>query len=98
VANVVPGVSSIYAPRCLPGYVVCKALFAFVSLLAAADQVVLSGAGDRVQTRGILYRGFAGDWYLTGRHTAGDLEAQPLPDPPPPPAESGEGAWEPPPL
>ena len=26
VANVVPVVSTIYAPRCLPGYVVCKLL------------------------------------------------------------------------
>jgi hypothetical protein len=96
IANIVPVVSSLYAPRCLPGYVTCKALWAFVSVIAAADQFVLSGGGDQVQTKGILYRGFAGDWFLTGRHTAGDLTPNPLPDPPPP-ADSG-GGWQPPPL
>ncbi len=98
IANVVPVVSTFYAPRCLVGYVTCKALWAFVSVVAAADQFVLSGGGDQVQTRGILYRGFAGDWFLTGRHTAGDLTANPLPDPPPPAVESEGGAWQPPPL
>lgn len=98
IANVVPVVSTLYAPRCLPGYVMCKGLWAFVSVVAAADQFVLSGGQDRVQTKGILYRGFAGDWFLTGRHTAGDLTPNPLPDPPPPPADSGGGGWQPPPL
>jgi len=98
VADVVPGVSALYAPRCLPGYVVCKATFAAISVIAAADQLVLSGARDLPQTRAILYRGFAGDWYLTGRHVSGELEAQPLPEPPPPPAGTGGGKWEPPPL
>jgi hypothetical protein len=96
VANVMPGVSALYAPRCLQGYVVCKLVFAAVSLIAAADQLVLSGGGDMTQTRGILHRGFSGDWILTPRHVAGDAEAQPLPDPPPPPSEGGE--WKPPPL
>jgi hypothetical protein len=50
------------------------------------------------QTRGILHRGFAGDWYLTGRHTSRETEAQVLPDPPPPPGEGGGQKWEPPPL
>jgi hypothetical protein len=98
VADVVPGISALYAPRCLPGYVLCKATFAAISVIAAADQLMLSGAGDLAQTRAILYRGFAGDWYLTGRHVSGELEAQPLPEPPPPPAGSGGGRWEPPPL
>ena len=98
IANVVPGVSTLYAPRCLPGYVMCKALWAFVSTVAAADQFVFSGGGDQVQTKAILYRGFAGDWFLTGRHTAGDVTPNPLPDPPPPAADSGGGGWEPPPL
>ena len=96
VANVVPVVSTLYAPRCLLGYVMCKAMWAFVSVVAAGDQLVFSGGGDRAQRRGILYRGFAGDWYLTGRHTAGDLTVNPLPDPPPPPAD--EGGWQPPPI
>src|SRR3990172_319619 len=73
IANVVPVVSTFYAPKCLPGYVMCKAVWACVSVIAAADQLVLSGGGDRIQTRGILHPGFAGDWFLTGRHIAGDV-------------------------
>ena len=98
IANIVPGVSTLYAPRCLPGYIMCKGLWAFVSVIAAAGQFVLSWEQDPVQTKGILYRGFAGDWFLTGRHTAGDLTPSPLPDPPPPPAGSGGGGWQPPPI
>ncbi len=97
VANVVPIVSAIFAPHCLPGYVVCKATFAGVSLIAAADQLALSGGGDMAQTRAILHRGFAGDWYLTGKHIAGDVAPQPLPEPPPPPSAGGGGEWTPPP-
>src|SRR5262245_49507311 len=62
VANVVPGVSALYAPRCLPGYVLCKVLFAGASLVAATEQLVFSGGADRDQTRAILHHGFAGDW------------------------------------
>jgi hypothetical protein len=96
-ANVVPVISALYAPRCLPGYLVCKLSFAGISLIAAADQLALSGGGDTVQTRAILHRGFRGDWVLTPRHVAGDLEPQVLPDPPPPPSDGGTG-WQPPPL
>ncbi|HLY37685.1 MAG TPA: hypothetical protein VKU61_06590 [Candidatus Binatia bacterium] len=95
-ANIVPGVSSLYAPRCLPGYVFCKAIFAVMSVIAAADQLALSGGGDLTQTRGILYRGFAGDWYIGTRHVRGEATPEPLPDPPPPPSSGGK--WEPPPL
>jgi hypothetical protein len=95
VGNVVPVVSTLYAPRCLLGYVVCKAVFAAMSTIAAADQLAWSGGGDMAQTRGILHRGFAGDWFLTGRHVSGEVEPQVLPDPPPPPSTGG---WEPPPL
>ena len=95
-ANVVPGVSALYAPRCLPGYVFCKAIFAAVSVIAAADQLALSGGGDMAQTRGILHRGFAGDWYIGTRHVRGEATPEPLPDPPPP--SSSGGQWEPPPL
>jgi hypothetical protein len=73
-------------------------MFAGISLIAAADQLVLSGGGDWPQTRAILHRGFAGDWYLTGRHVSGDVTPEVLPEPPPPPAGSGGGKWEPPPL
>ena len=95
-ANVVPGVSTLYAPHCLPGYVFCKAIFAVVSVIAAADQLALSGGGDMTQTRGILHRGFAGDWYIAPRHVRGEATPEPLPDPPPPPSSGGK--WEPPPL
>ena len=98
VANVTPVVSAIYVPLCLPGYVLCKLLFAGMSVVAAADQFVLSGGFDRGQTRALLYRGFAGDWYLTGRHTAGDVEAEPLPNPPPSAAGDEQGRPETPPL
>jgi hypothetical protein len=64
--------------------VLCKALFAGASVVLAGGQIVLSGGGDLAQTRAILYRGFAGDWFLTWRHTAGEREPRPLPDPPPP--------------
>lgn len=95
-ANVIPGLSAVYAPQCLPGYIVCKIAFAGISVLAAADQLALAGNGDMHQTRGILYRGFGGDWYLTGRHITGELTPRPLPDPPPP-SSGGGGGWEPPP-
>jgi hypothetical protein len=64
---------------------------------AAADPLARAGGGDTVQTRAILHRGFRGDWVLTPRHVAGDLEPQVLPDPPPPPSDGGTG-WQPPPL
>jgi hypothetical protein len=98
VANVVPVVSTLYAPRCLPGYVVCKVMFAGISFIAASGQIALSGGRDLTQTRAILYRGFAGDWYLTGRHTSGEVTAEVLPDPPSPPAGGEGGQWQPPPL
>jgi hypothetical protein len=97
-ANILPVVSALYAPTCLPGYIVCKITFAGISLIAAGGQWLLSGAQDVEQTRGILHRGFAGDWYLTGHHIAGDSAPQPLPDPPPPAASGEEGGWEPPPI
>jgi hypothetical protein len=97
IANVVPVVSTLYAPRCLLGYVMCKAVWAFTSVVASQVQLAFSGGGDRAQRRGILYRGFAGDWYLTGRHIAGDVTANPLPDPPPS-SDTESGAWQPPPI
>jgi hypothetical protein len=83
VENVVPIVSALGAPKCLPGYIFCKAFFAFSSVVAAGEQIIMSGGGDDKQTNAVLYRGFAGDWYLTGAHAAGDLVANPLPDPGP---------------
>jgi hypothetical protein len=81
VENVVPIASAFAAPRCLPGYIPCKFTFAFFSLLAAGEQLAFSGGADLEQTRAILYRGFGGDWYLTGAHAAGDETPDVLPDP-----------------
>lgn len=97
VANVLPVASVVYEPRCLLGYLVCKVVFATGSVLAAADQLALSGGADLDQTRAILHRGFAGDWILTGPIAAGDRAAELLPEPPPAAAHTG-GGWQPPPL
>ena len=83
IENIVPIASAFAEPRCLPGYILCKASFAAFSLLAAGEQIVLSGGADMNQTRAILHRGFAGDWIVTGRHAAGDATPQVLPDPGP---------------
>lgn len=79
-ANITPGLSAVYAKRCLPGYLVCKASFAGMSVILAAEQVLMSGASDMKQTNAILHRGFAGDWFLTGRHVNGDVTPDPWPD------------------
>jgi hypothetical protein len=94
VANVVPFVSALYAPRCLPGYYLCKVSFAGACTIAAVGQLALSGGGDLGQTRALLYRGWSGDWILTGEHIAGDKTPQPLPEAP---APTDEGTWQPPP-
>ena len=97
VANITPIVSAIFAPQCLPGYIVCKLMFVGFSVVAATDLLWLSGPVDSAQPVAVLQRGFGGDWVLTGRHIAGDAKAQPFPEAPPPPSEGGSG-WEPPPL
>jgi hypothetical protein len=81
--NVVPIASAFAEPRCLPGYILCKFSFAAFSVIAAGEQIVLSGGADMNQTRAILHRGFAGDWIVTGRQAAGDATPQVLPDPGP---------------
>jgi len=83
VENVVPVASAFAAPKCLPGYILCKAFFAFTSVVAAGEQFTMSGGSDHKQTNAILHRGFAGDWFLTGANAAGDVTANPLPDPGP---------------
>jgi len=97
VANVTP-LSALYAPRCLPGYLLCKLSFAGASVLAAADQLAFSGGADLAQTRAILHRGFAGDWVLTPRHVAGEVTPEPLPEPPHPAAGGEHHGFEPPPI
>ena len=83
IANVVPITSAAVAPKCLPGYILCKASYAAVSLIVAAEQVVWSGGEDLGQARAVLHRGFGGDWILTGRHASGDEPVEVLPDPGP---------------
>jgi hypothetical protein len=97
-ANIVPILSAVWAPNCLPGYFACKLSFAGISLITAGAQVSLSGVGDTEQTRAILHRGFSGDWWLTGRHIAGDATPEPLPEAAPPRQEGTPAGWEPPPL
>lgn len=91
VANVVPGVSALVAPQCLTGYVACKLAFAALSVVVAAESLVMSGGADARQPRAILERGFGGDWLLTGRHVAGDDIAEPLPEAGPRPPASATG-------
>ncbi len=83
IENVVPIASSLAAPRCLLGYVLCKGTFAGFSLVVAGEHLLWSGGADLDQTRAILRRGFGGDWVLTGRHAAGDATPEVLPDPGP---------------
>lgn len=84
VYNVVPVASALVTPRCIQGYFLCKLSFAGVSLLAAGEQLVFSGGSDLKQTRAILQRGLGGDWILTGRHAARDVQPEVLPEPGPP--------------
>jgi hypothetical protein len=84
VADVVPVTSAFVEPHCLPGYILCKAGFAAFSLAAAGAQLLLSGGSDMTRTKAILYRGFAGDWVVTGPQVAGDQVIRVLPDPPAP--------------
>jgi hypothetical protein len=83
IENIVPIASAFAAPRCLPGYIVCKLSFAGISIVAAGEQLLFSGGSDLGQTRAILHRGFGGDWILTGRHAAGDETPEVTPDPAP---------------
>jgi len=87
----------VVARQCLPGYIVCKISFAAMSLIAAGEQIFMSGGNDWEQTQAILYRGFAGDWWVTPKQVAGMESVQPWPDPPASKTE-GQGAWQPPPL
>lgn len=97
VANIVPITSAFVAPRCLPGYILCKLSFAGLSVLAAAESIVMSGGADDEQPLAILHRGFTGDWVLTGAHVSGDETPDPYPDAPPPAGGDG-GGFTPPPI
>lgn len=98
-ANVLPVVSGVAEPKCLQGYILCKVTFAAISVVAAAESLVMSGGSDLAQPKAVLYRGFSGDWYLTPRDMAGDTRAELLPEPPPPAeGEKKSGDFVPPPL
>jgi hypothetical protein len=79
-ANVVPGVSATVEPKCIQGYILCKASFAIFSVAAAIESVVLSGGSDMEQPRGILSKGFTGDWVVTPRDVAGETKPELLPE------------------
>jgi hypothetical protein len=98
VLNVTPVVSGLVAPQCLPGYLLCKVGFALFNTAAAELHLLMSGFGDMAQTRAILYRGWAGDWYLTGRDVAGDHVPEPYPAPPPAEHRGTHTGFEPPPI
>jgi hypothetical protein len=95
VENVVPIASTLATPRCIQGYVLCKFTFAFAGLLTAGEQLLMSGGSDLEQTRSLFHRGFGGDWFVTGRHAAGDVEPQILPDPGPATPAPDAGSAEP---
>jgi hypothetical protein len=97
VTNVVPVTSALVAPTCLPGYILCKLSYAGLSLVAAAESMVMSGGADSAQPAAILRRGFSGDWVVT----PDDIATRRPPDPYPevaPPASGGGSGFTPPPL
>lgn len=79
-ANVVPGVSALASPRCLPGYLICKVSFAAIGLIAGTEQLLLGL--DPKAFGSSIERGFGGDWVVTPHHIARGTKAQPYPDPP----------------
>jgi len=98
-ANTVPGASAFFEPKCIQGYILCKAMFAVFSVAAAAESVLMSGGRDHDQPRGILTKGFTGDWVVTRSDVAGTTKVELLPEVAPP--SSGEdtgGGFVPPPL
>lgn len=99
-ANVVPGVSATVEPRCIQGYILCKASFAAFSVVAALESLVMSGGSDREQPRAILSKGFTGDWVVTPRDVAGDTRPELLPEVASPASGDGKGGSDfvPPPL
>lgn len=97
IANFVPIVSAFVAPKCLPGYILCKLSFAGLSVVAAGESLAMSGGADKQQPKAILGRGFGGDWYLTGRHVAGDATPEVYPEAPPP-TDTGKDGFTPPPI
>ena len=97
--NLLPVASAVVARQCLPGYIVCKIAYGAISLIAAGEQIFMSGGNDWDQTQAILYRGYGGDWYVTPKQVAGDEAVHPWPEPPASTKGSeAPGGWQPPPL
>lgn len=97
-ANVVPGVSAFTEPKCIQGYILCKAMFAGFSVVAAAESVLMSGGRDHEQPKGILTKGFTGDWFITPSDIAGTTKAELLPEVAAKPSGEDKGGFVPPPL
>jgi len=95
--NVLPGASALVAPTCLQGYILCKVTYAGLSLVAAAESMVMSGGADTEQPATILRRGFSGDWFVTPDHIAKHRAPDPYPELAPASAASSSG-FTPPPL
>lgn len=96
-ANVMPIGSAFIAPRCIQGYVLCKFTFASISVIAAAESIIMSGGTDMSEPKALLERGFSGDWYLTGPDVSGDKTVEVFPEVATPPA-TDEGGFTPPPI
>ncbi|MCW5891822.1 MAG: hypothetical protein KIT14_14940 [bacterium] len=95
-ANVMPISSAFVASRCVQGYLLCKFTFASLSVIAAAESIVMSGGSDMSEPKALLERGFSGDWYLTGPDISGDKTADPYPEVAPPATD--DGGFTPPPI
>lgn len=81
-ANVVPVVSAFVEPRCLVGYVLCKASFAAFSLVAAGEHLFMAGDAGTDARKVILRRGFGGDWFVRTEHVTGERIIDVLPEAP----------------
>jgi hypothetical protein len=79
-ANTLPVASALVEPKCIQGYILCKAMFAGFSVVAAAESLIMSGGADRAQPRGILTKGFTGDWVVTREDIAGTTRVDVLPE------------------
>lgn len=97
-ANALPVASAFAEPRCIQGYIACKAMLALFSVVAAGESLIMSGGADREQPRAIVTRGFSGDWVVTPRQVAEGAKPDLLPEAAPPKTEKKEGEFVPPPL
>jgi hypothetical protein len=97
-ANTLPVASAFVEPKCIQGYILCKAMFAAFSVVAAAESLLMSGGSDLDQPRGILTKGFTGDWVVSREDVAGATKVDLLPEVAPPSGDDKGGGFVPPPL